>query len=78
MFRNCATTRCTAGREVLTADGAGRKAAGTIARAIRTRAAFGMEAAHTSWLMHEFVALERFTRPRCVPRPTIAAATTQC
>jgi RIO kinase 1 len=72
MFRNLRNDKMyQQGREVLTADGrpAG-KAAGTIARAIRNKSGFGMEAAHTSWLMHEFVALERlYQAGAAVPRP---------
>jgi len=72
MFRNLRNDKMyRQGREVLTADGrpAG-KAACTIARAIRNKSSFGLEAAHTSWLMHEFVALERlYQAGAAVPRP---------
>jgi len=72
MFRNLRNDKMyREGREVLTADGrpAG-KAACTIARAIRNKTSFGLEAAHTSWLMHEFVALERMYQVgAAVPRP---------
>jgi RIO kinase 1 len=60
MFRNLSNDRMyREGREVLTSAGrpAGKQA-GTIARAIRNKTAFGLGAAHTSWLMHEFMALE--------------------
>ena len=72
MFRNLRNDAMyRQGREVLVATGkpAG-KAAGTIARAIRNKTAFGLEAAHTSWLMHEFVATERlYEAGGAVPRP---------
>jgi RIO kinase 1 len=72
MFRNLSNDKMyREGREVLVAGGrpAG-KMAGTIARAIRNKTAFGLEAAHTSWLMHEFVALEQlYGAGAAVPRP---------
>ena len=72
MFRNLRNDKMyQQGREVLTADGrpAG-KAACTIARAIRNKTGFGLEAAHTSWLMHEFVALEQlYQAGAAVPWP---------
>jgi RIO kinase 1 len=72
MFRNLRNDKMyQQGREVLTADGrpAGKEA-GRIARAIRNKSGYGMEAAHTSWLMHEFVALERlYQAGAAVPRP---------
>jgi RIO kinase 1 len=72
MFRNLRNDAMyRQGREVLVASGkpAG-KAAGTIARAIRNKTAFGLEAAHTSWLMHEFMATERlYEAGGAVPRP---------
>lgn len=72
MFRNLRNDAMyRRGREVLVATGkpAG-KDAGTIARAIRNKTAFGLEAAHTSWLMHEFVATEQlYGAGGAVPRP---------
>ena len=72
MFRNLRNDAMyRRGREVLVATGkpAG-KDAGTIARAMRNKTAFGLEAAHTSWLMHEFVAMERlYEAGGAVPRP---------
>ena len=71
MFRNLRNDALyRQGREVMVVGG---KAAGkqgcTIARAIRNRTAFGMEAAHTSWLMHEFEALDRlYNAGAAVPR----------
>ena len=72
MFRNLRNDKMyQQGREVLTADGrpAG-KDAGMMERAIRNKSGFGLEAAHTSWLMHEFVAMERLHQAgAAVPRP---------
>ena len=72
MFRNLRNDAMyRRGREVLTAQGrpAGKQA-GTFARAIRNKTTFGMQAAHTSWLMHEFMALERlYAVGVAVPRP---------
>lgn len=72
MFRNLRNDAMyRRGREVLTAQGrpAGKQA-GTFARAIRNKTSFGMQAAHTSWLMHEFMALERLHAVgAAVPRP---------
>jgi RIO kinase 1 len=72
MFRNLRNDKMyRQGREVLTAQGrpAGKQA-GTYARAIRNKTAFGLQAAHTSWLMHEFTALEQLYRAgAAVPRP---------
>jgi RIO kinase 1 len=59
------------GREILMAGGhpAGRDS-GYIQRAIRNRSAFGRQAAHTSWLMYEFTALESlYEAGAAVPRP---------
>jgi RIO kinase 1 len=63
------------GREVLTAEGRPvGKQAGTIARAIRNRTEYGLQAQHTSWLMHEFTALEALYRAgAAVPRPVAAS-----
>lgn len=76
MFRNLRNDKMyRQGREVLTADGrpAGKQA-GTIARAIRNRTAFGRVAQHTSWLMHEFTALESlYEAGAAVPRPVSAS-----
>jgi RIO kinase 1 len=72
MFRNLRNDAMyRQGREVLTADGRPvGKQAGTIARAIRNKTAFGLEAAHTSWLMHEFTAMELLYKAGAsVPRP---------
>jgi RIO kinase 1 len=72
MFRNLRNDAMyRRGREVLTAQGrpAGKQA-GTFARAIRNKTTFGLQAAHTSWLMHEFMALEQlYAVGAAVPRP---------
>ncbi|MGC9334660.1 MAG: RIO1 family regulatory kinase/ATPase [Anaerolineae bacterium] len=72
MFRNLRNDAMyRQGREVLTAQGrpAGKQA-GTFARAIRNKTTFGLQAAHTSWLMHEFMAMERlYEVGAAVPRP---------
>jgi RIO kinase 1 len=63
------------GREILTAEGRPPgKQAGTLARAIRSKTEYGLQAQHTSWLMHEFTALERLHRAgAAVPRPIAAS-----
>lgn len=72
MFRNLRNDKMySQGREILTEDGkpAG-KASGTIARAIRNRSSFGLQAEHTSWLTHELHALQRLWQAgAAVPRP---------
>jgi RIO kinase 1 len=72
MFRNLRNDKMyRQGREILVAGGApaGRDA-GYIQRAIRSKSAFGLQSAHTSWLMHEFTALERlYDAGAAVPRP---------
>jgi RIO kinase 1 len=72
MFRNLRNDKMyREGREVLIAEGrVAGKQAGTIARAIRNKTPFGLEAAHTSWLMHEFSTLEQlYEAGAAVPRP---------
>jgi RIO kinase 1 len=72
MFRNLRNDAMyRQGRDILVSTGrpAGRDS-GYIRRAIRNKSAFGMQAAHTSWLMHEFTALERlYEAGAAVPRP---------
>jgi RIO kinase 1 len=76
MFRNLRNDRMyRQGREILTARGkpAGRDS-GYIERAIRNKSAFGQQAAHTSWLMYEFTALERLhAAGAAVPQPIAAS-----
>jgi RIO kinase 1 len=76
MFRNLRNDKMyREGREILMAEGkpAGKQA-GTIARAIRNKTAFGQEAAHTSWLMHEHMALEcLYAAGGAVPQPISAS-----
>ncbi len=72
MFRNLRNdSMYRQGREILLAGGApaGRDS-GYIERAIRSKSAFGMQSAHTSWLMYEFTAMERLHQAGgAVPRP---------
>ncbi len=72
MFRNLRNDAMyRQGREILLAGGgpAGRDE-GYIRRAIRSKTAFGQQAAHTSWLMYEFTAMERlYEAGGAVPRP---------
>jgi RIO kinase 1 len=76
MFRNLRNDAMyRRGREILLADGnpAGREA-GHIERAMRHKTAFGVQAAHTSWLMHEFNAMEQLhAAGGDVPRPIHSA-----
>jgi RIO kinase 1 len=71
MFRNLRNDKMyREGREILVSSGrpAGRDA-GTLERAIRNKSAFGQQAAHTSWLMYEFTALDRlYALGGAVPR----------
>jgi RIO kinase 1 len=72
MFRNLRNDRMyRQGREILLEGGgpAGRDS-GYIERAIRNKTPFGLQAAHTSWLMYEFTAIERlYEAGAAVPRP---------
>jgi RIO kinase 1 len=72
MFRNLRNDKMyRQGREILLAGGgpAGRDS-GYIEKAIRNKTAFGLQAAHTSWLMYEFTALERlYEAGGAVPQP---------
>jgi RIO kinase 1 len=72
MFRNLRNDKMyRQGREILVAGGglAGRDA-GYIERAIRSKTPFGLQSAHTSWLMYEFTAIERlYESGGAVPRP---------
>jgi RIO kinase 1 len=76
MFRNLRKDKMyRQGRGILVASGrpAGRDS-GYIERAIRNKTGFGQQAAHTSWLMHEFTALERlYEAGAAVPRPIAAS-----
>jgi RIO kinase 1 len=76
MFRNLRNDKMyRQGREILVAGGrpAGRDS-GYIERAIRSKSGFGLQAAHTSWLMYEFTALERlYEAGASVPRPIAAS-----
>jgi RIO kinase 1 len=72
MFRNLRNDKMyRQGREILLAGGgpAGRDS-GYIEKAIRNKTAFGLQAAHTSWLMYEFTAMEQLHEAGgAVPRP---------
>ena len=59
------------GREILTADGSVvKKSDHRIMRAIDKKTAFGVQVQHTSWLAHEYVALQRlYEVGGAVPRP---------
>ena len=76
MFRNLRNDAMyRQGREILVAGGnpAGRDS-GYIERAIRSGSAFGQQAAHTSWLMYEFTAMEQlYQAGGAVPRPIHAS-----
>lgn len=76
MFRNLRNDAMyRQGREILVAGGnpAGRDA-GYLLRAIRSKSAFGLQAAHTSWLMYEFTAMEQlYQAGGAVPRPVHAS-----
>ena len=72
MFRNLRNDALyRQGREIMVVGGkAAGKNAATLARAIRNKSGYGLEAAHTSWLMHEYDALDRLYRAGgAVPRP---------
>ena len=77
MFRNLRNDKMyRQGREILLSGGgpAGRDS-GYIERAIRNKSAFGLQAAHTSWLMYEFTAMERlYEAGGAVPRPVAPSA----
>jgi RIO kinase 1 len=75
MFRNLRNDALyRQGRPVMVVGGkAAGKAASTLARAIRNKTPYGMEAAHVSWLMHEYAALDRLHRAGAdVPQPMAA------
>lgn len=59
------------GRQILTSDGRPvKKTDHRILRAIGKKTDFGVQAQHTSWLMHEYVTLERLhTAGAAVPKP---------
>jgi RIO kinase 1 len=62
------------GRQILTAEGRGMKPTDErILRALAKKTAFGAEVQHTSWLMHEYVALEQLHKAGgAVPQPLAA------
>jgi RIO kinase 1 len=72
MFRNLRNDKTyREGRAILTAEGHEvKKTDHRIMRAIGKKTAFGAQVAHTSWLMHEYTALERlYPVGAAVPKP---------
>lgn len=63
------------GRTILTADGRPVKNSDhRIMRAVGKKTAFGVQVAHTSWLMHEFTTLEQlYNAGAAVPKPFAVA-----
>jgi RIO kinase 1 len=75
MFRNLRNDAMyREGRAVLTEKGtAAKKTDHRLMRAIGKKTEFGMQAAHTSWLMYEFVTLQKlFAAGASVPQPIAA------
>jgi RIO kinase 1 len=71
-FRNLSNDKLyRQGRDVLTADGRPvKKTDHRVMRAIGKKTAFGVQVSHTSWLMHEYKAIERLHQlGGTVPRP---------
>jgi RIO kinase 1 len=64
------------GRDILTADGrVVHENKDRVIRAIGKKTAFGQQVTHTSWLMHEFQALEKlYQAGGNVPRPYLAGS----
>ncbi len=62
------------GREVLAGDGkVVKKTDDRVMRALGKKTAFGLQVAHTSWLMHEYVAMRRLHEAGgALPRPIAA------
>jgi RIO kinase 1 len=72
MFRNLRNDKVyRLGRDILTASGQPvRKTDHRIMRAIGKKTAFGVQVQHTSWLMHEYTAIQRLHQAGgAVPRP---------
>lgn len=71
-LRNDATYR--EGREVLAGDGKVVKATDDrVMRALGKKTAFGLQVAHTSWLMHEYTTMQRLHQAGgALPRPIAA------
>ncbi len=77
MFRNLRKDHMyRQGREILTPDGRPVGLHGDrVAHAIRTRSAYGLRAAHTSWLMYEYTTLQTlYQAGAAVPEPYGASA----
>lgn len=63
------------GRDVLTSDGkAAKKTDHRLMRALGKKSSFGLQVAHTSWLMHEFTTLKNlYLAGAAVPEPIACA-----
>jgi RIO kinase 1 len=75
-FRNLSNDKMyREGREVLSADGhVVKKTDHRVMRALNKKTAFGVQVAHTSWLMYEFTTLQHlYDAGAAVPRPISAA-----
>ncbi len=76
MFRQLRNDRMyREGRAILTAEGrAVKKNEHRTMRAIGKKTAFGVEVAHTSWLMYEYTTLQRlYQAGAAVPKPVVAS-----
>jgi len=76
MFRNLRNDKMyREGRSILSADGSAvKKTDHRLMRAVGKKSAFGVQVAHTSWLMYEYTTMERlFQAGAAVPRPYAAA-----
>jgi len=76
MFRNLRNDKMyRVGRDYLTESGQPvKKSDHRVMRALGKKTAFGVQVAHTSWLMHEYMALERlYAAGAAVPRPLAAS-----
>ncbi len=63
------------GRQILTAGGRAAKSTDNrIMRAIGKKTKFGVQVMHTSWLMHEYVAMERLYQAGAAVPQTISAS----
>jgi RIO kinase 1 len=63
------------GREVLAGDGKPvKKTEDRVMRALGKKTAFGLQVAHTSWLMHEYTTMRRlYEAGGALPRPIVAS-----
>ncbi|MEO7913510.1 MAG: RIO1 family regulatory kinase/ATPase [Roseiflexaceae bacterium] len=75
MFRNLRNDKMyREGRSILSSDGSAvKKTDHRLMRAVGKKTAFGVQVAHTSWLMYEYTTMERlFQAGASVPRPYAA------